>query len=36
VANAIARDGAKKRLQTSSPMTTRFLDRKSISEGSWS
>jgi hypothetical protein len=36
VANAIARDGAKKRLSTGSAITTRFLDRKSVSEGSWS
>jgi len=36
VANAMARDGAKKRLHTGAPMTTRFLDRRSISEGSWS
>lgn len=36
VANAIARDGAKKRLTTGGPVTTRFLDRRSISEGSWS
>lgn len=36
VANAVARDGAKKRLATSGPVTTRFLDRRSVSEGSWS
>lgn len=36
VANAMARDGAKKRLHTGAPMTRRFLDRGSISEGSWS
>lgn len=36
LANAMARDGAKKRLATGSAITTRFLDRKSISEGSWS
>lgn len=36
VSNAIARDGAKKRLSTTGAITTRFLDRKSVSEGSWS
>lgn len=36
VVNAIARDGAKKRLATSGTITTRFLDRRSVSEGSWS
>lgn len=36
VANAIARDGAKKHLRTGGSLTTRFLDRNSISEGSWS
>lgn len=35
VANAMARDGAKKRLSTGGTITTRFLDRRSISEGSW-
>lgn len=36
VANAMARDGAKKHLQTGPAMTRRFLDRNSIAEGNWS
>lgn len=35
VANALARDGAKKRLYTGGPCTSRFLTRQSAAEGSW-
>jgi hypothetical protein len=35
VANAMARDGAKKHLTTGRPMNRRFLDRSSAAEGNW-